>query len=110
MSAHLPPTAPGANLPGGDPAGPPVRAYGLPGRPSSGTASPTAYGSGSPSKFSKKRVDLAQDAVLVVELWKCTRMEFAFVPGQIWGLYDVVLQDASALRDGGEALDGFVTQ
>jgi len=65
MSAHLPPTAPGANIPGGDPAGPPVRAFGLPDRPPMGTASPTAYGSGSPRQFSKKRVNLAQDAFLV---------------------------------------------
>ncbi len=65
MGAHLPPTAPGANIPGGDPAGPPVRACGLPGRPPSGTASPTAYGSGSPSGFTKEGVNLAQDAFLV---------------------------------------------
>ena len=44
---------PPTNIPGGDPAGPPVRAFGLPDRPPSGTASPTAYGSGSPSSFPK---------------------------------------------------------
>ena len=100
MSAHLPPTAPVANLPGGDPAGPPVRAYGLPDRPPSGTASPTADGSGSLSKFSKKWVNLAQSAFLVVESWKCTRMEFAFVLGQIWGLYAGVLQDGVPSENG----------
>ena len=56
MSAHLPPTAPGANIPGGDPAGPPVLAYGSPDRPPMGTASPTAYGSGSPLNLNKARV------------------------------------------------------
>jgi len=53
MSAHLPPTAPGANIPGGDHAGPPVLAFGSPDRPPSGTASPTAFGSGSPASFPK---------------------------------------------------------
>jgi hypothetical protein len=47
----LPPTAPGANLPGGDPAGPPVLAFGSPDRPPPGTTSPTAYGTGSPLIF-----------------------------------------------------------
>ena len=50
-SAHLPPSAPGATIPGGEPAAPPVRAFGSPDRPPSGTAPPTAYGIGSPFIF-----------------------------------------------------------
>ena len=38
----MPPTAPGAYIPGGEPAAPPVRAFGSPDRPPSGTTSPHA--------------------------------------------------------------------
>ena len=54
MSAHLPPTAPGANIPGGDPAGPPVRACGLPDRSPSGTTSPTAMAVAPPQVLQKR--------------------------------------------------------
>jgi hypothetical protein len=52
----LPPTAPGADLAGGDPAGPPVlsRCAPSPDRPPRGTSSPTACGSGSPFLVFKK--------------------------------------------------------
>lgn len=72
-SAHLPPPAPGANIPGGDPAGPPVRAFGLPGRPPSGTASPTAYTAAAPPKIFQKAGDFSSGRIFgdrVMEIYR----------------------------------------
>jgi len=96
MSAHLPPTAPGANIPGGDHAGPPVRAFGSPGRPPSGTASPTAFGSGSPASFPKGGQIWRRTRFWWPGDGKRTRMKFASVLGPFMGLYDGFLQETSA--------------
>ncbi len=107
----MPPAAPGANPPGGDPAGPPVRAFGLPGRPPLGTLSPHASGIGSPFPVFREKAFFeksfgsrpagaknsgylglagAQGAFLAFGGTELPPGPSACATGQIWGLYGAV--------------------